>query len=38
MDTVGIGVKPKVFDWGMELSDKVKSKIPSIIEAILKES
>jgi hydrogenase maturation protease len=38
IDTVVIGVEPKVFDWGMELSDEVKSKIPTIIEAVLKES
>jgi len=25
-------------DWGMELSGEVKSKIPTIIEAVLKES
>jgi len=38
IDTVIIGVEPKVLDWGMELSDEVKSKIPTIIEAVLKES
>ncbi|MGO8987323.1 MAG: hydrogenase maturation protease [bacterium] len=38
MDTVIFGVEPKVLDWGMELSDEVKSKIPAIIEAVLKES
>jgi hydrogenase maturation protease len=38
MDTVVIGVEPKAIDWGMELSDEVKSKIPTIIEAVLKES
>jgi hydrogenase maturation protease len=38
IDTVVIGVEPKVFDWGIELSDQVKSKIPTIIEAVLKES
>ncbi len=35
--TVIIGVEPKVFDWGMELSEEVKNKIPAIIEAVLKE-
>ena len=35
--TVIIGVEPKVIDWGMELSEEVKCKIPSIIEAVLKE-
>jgi hydrogenase maturation protease len=38
IETVVIGVEPKVFDWGMELSDEVKNKIPTIIEAVLKES
>lgn len=38
MHTVIFGVEPKVLDWGMELSDEVKSKIPAIIEAVLKES
>ena len=38
IDTVIIGVEPKVLDWEMELSDEVKSKIPNIIEAVLKES
>jgi hydrogenase maturation protease len=38
IDTVVIGVEPKVIDWGMELSEEVKSKIPTIIEAVLKES
>jgi len=38
MDTVVIGVEPKVIDWGMELSDEVKSRIPTIIAAVLKES
>jgi hydrogenase maturation protease len=37
MNTVIIGVEPKVLDWGMELSEEVKTKIPVIIEAVLKE-
>jgi len=37
IDTVVIGVEPKVFDWGMELSEEVKDRIPDIIEAVLKE-
>jgi hydrogenase maturation protease len=37
IDTVIIGVEPKVLDWGMELSEEVKIKIPTIIEAVLKE-
>jgi Ni,Fe-hydrogenase maturation factor len=37
IDTVIIGVEPKVLDWGMELSEEVKNKIPTIIEAVLKE-
>jgi hydrogenase maturation protease len=38
IDTVIIGVEPKVIDWGLELSEEVKKKIPAIIEAVLKES
>jgi len=37
IDTVVIGVEPKVMDWGVELSEEVKSKIPMIIEVVLKE-
>ncbi len=37
IDTVVIGVEPMVFDWGMELSEEVKNRIPDIIEAVLKE-
>lgn len=37
IDTVVIGVEPKVMDWGVELSEEVKSKIPTIIEVVLKE-
>ncbi len=37
IDTVVIGVEPKVFDWGMELSEEVKDRIPDIIDAVLKE-
>jgi Ni,Fe-hydrogenase maturation factor len=37
IDIVIIGVEPKVLDWGMELSEEVKKKIPTIIEAVLKE-
>ncbi len=37
IDTVIIGVEPKVFDWGMELSEEVKDRIPDIIDAVLKE-
>ena len=35
--TVIIGVEPKIFEWGMELSEEVENKIPAIIEAVLKE-
>jgi hydrogenase maturation protease len=35
--TVIIGVEPKVLDWGVELSEEVKKKIPAIIEAVKKE-
>lgn len=38
METVIIGVEPKIFEWGMELSEEVKARIPKIIEAVLKES
>lgn len=37
INTVIIGVEPKVLDWGMELSEEVKNKISAIIEAVLKE-
>ncbi len=37
INTVIIGVEPKVLDWNMELSNEVKTKIPAIIEAVLKE-
>lgn len=38
IDAVVFGIEPKVFDWGMELSEEVKNKIPNFIEAVLKES
>lgn len=38
VDTIVIGVEPKTLDWGMELSDEVKQRIPDLIEAVLKES
>ena len=38
METVIFGVEPKVIDWGMELSEEVKSRIPAIIETVMKES
>ncbi len=37
IDTVVIGVEPMVFDWGMELSEEVRDRIPDIVEAVLKE-
>ncbi len=37
IDTVIIGVEPEILDWGMELTEAVKNKIPLIIEAVLKE-
>ena len=37
IQTVIIGVEPKVLDWGMELTEEIKGVIPSIIEAVLKE-
>jgi len=38
IETVVIGVEPKVMDWGVELSEEVKRKIPTIIEVVLKEA
>jgi len=38
IDAVIIGVEPKVLDWGVQLSEEVKQRIPAIIEAVLKES
>lgn len=38
IETVVIGVEPEILDWGMELSETVKMKIPALIEAVLKES
>ncbi len=37
VETVIFGIEPKIFDWGMELSDEVKATIPKIIDAVLKE-
>ena len=37
IETVIIGVEPKIMDWGMELTEEVKNKMPFIIEAVLKE-
>jgi hydrogenase maturation protease len=37
IETMIIGVEPKVLEWGIELSVEVASKIPNIIEAILRE-
>jgi hydrogenase maturation protease len=37
IETVIIGVEPKVMDWGMELTEEVKNKIPFIIDVVLKE-
>ncbi len=38
IETVVIGVEPKVFDWGIELSEEVREKIPTIIKVVLEES
>lgn len=35
--TVIIGIEPQNTDWGLELSTKIKKKIPQIIEVVLKE-
>jgi hydrogenase maturation protease len=37
IETVIIGVEPQIMDWGMELTEAVKNKIPLIIEAVLRE-
>lgn len=37
IETVIVGVEPEIIDWGMKLTEKVKDKIPLIIEAVLKE-
>jgi hydrogenase maturation protease len=37
IETVVIGVEPKVMDWGVELSEEVRGKIPAIIDVILKQ-
>jgi len=38
IETVIVGVEPEIIDWGTELTEAVKNKIPLIIEAVLKES
>ena len=38
IETVIVGVEPETMDWGTELTESVKNKIPMIIEAVLKES
>jgi hydrogenase maturation protease len=38
IETVIVGVEPEIMDWGTELTEAVKNKIPMIIEAVLKES
>jgi hydrogenase maturation protease len=35
--TVIIGVEPKEVAWGMELSEELRSRIPQIVEIVLKE-
>ncbi len=37
IETVVVGVEPKVMDWGVDLSEEVKKRIPAIIDVILKE-
>ncbi|MDP2971812.1 MAG: hydrogenase maturation protease [Deltaproteobacteria bacterium] len=37
IETVVIGVEPKILDWGMELSDELKERIPTLIEVVLRE-
>ena len=36
-EVVIIGVEPKVVEWGMELSDEIKSKVPEILELVTSE-
>jgi len=38
LETLIIGVEPKIFDWGMELSEEVKAVISNISDEVLKES
>jgi hydrogenase maturation protease len=38
IETVIVGVEPEIMDWGTELTEAVKNKIPMIIEAVIKES
>ena len=38
IETVIVGVEPEIMGWGMELTDEVRNSIPTIIEAVLKES
>ena len=38
IETVIIGVEPKLIDWGLELSEEVRNSIPHVIEAVLRES
>ncbi len=37
LETVVIGVEPKVLDWGTELSEEIREKLPAVIEAVLRE-
>ncbi len=36
-ETVIIGIEPAEIDWGMELSDTLKEKLPDLVNVILKE-
>ena len=36
-ETVIIGIEPAEIDWGMELSEKLKKRLPDLIEVVLKE-
>jgi len=35
--TVIIGIEPKEVAWGMELSEELRSRVPDVVEAVLKE-
>jgi hydrogenase maturation protease len=37
IDAMVIGIEPEVMEWGMELSEAVKDRIPVIIQAVLGE-
>jgi hydrogenase maturation protease len=36
-ETVIIGIEPAEIEWGMELSDTIKKRLPELVETVLKE-